>query len=299
MNAPERPEAPAAKKATPAAPSRRRRWLLITAIVAGTVLALLVVSWLGWAGYRAYKRARLPTDAPLIALSLDDFWLNRTGVTKPFFENALLNAEARMVELDFKDGGDPVDSKKVAKLLADVDGIILGGGGDVDPRLYGGDPQKASFVNRACDDFQLELIKQARARDIPILGVCRGCQLLNIAFGGTLKDLGDSPEVKKRHFMKEHDVFLAEDSRLARIMGKVEWKDFWSTHQQALDKLGKGVKAVAWADAERQEIEAVEITVEPWMIGVIWHPEREALRDHSLSLFQALVKQARARRTQK
>lgn len=295
MSTPERPEVPAAKKATPAAPSRRR-WLLITAIVAGTVLALLVVSWLGWAGYRAYKRAGLPPDAPRIALSLDNFLLNRTGVPKAMFETALLKAEARLVELDFKDGGDPVDSKKVAELLADVDGIILGGGGDVDPRLYGGDPQKASLVNRACDDFQLELIKQARARGIPILGVCRGCQLLNVAFGGTLKDLRDSPEEKDRHFLTQHDVFLAEDSRLARIMGKVAWEDFLSTHQQSIDKLGKGVQAVAWADADRQEIEAVEITVEPWMIGVIWHPEREALRDHSLSLFQALVKQARARR---
>ena len=295
MNAPERSEAPAAKTATPAAPARRR-WLRITAIVAGTVLALLVVSWLGWAGYRAYKRAGLPPDAPRIALSLDDFWLNQTGVSKATFETALLKVEARLIELDFKDGGDPVDSEKVAKLLADVDGIILGGGGDVDPRLYGGDPQKASFVNRACDDFQLELIKQARARGIPLLGVCRGCQLLNIAFGGTLKDLGDSPEEKDRHFMTQHDIFLAKDSHLARIMGKVEWKDFLITHQQSIDKLGKGVQAVAWADAERQEIEAVEITAEPWMIGVIWHPEREALRNHSLSLFKALVKQARARR---
>ena len=104
MRAPEQSETAPLKEDSPAATPRRRRWLLITAIVAGTVVALLVVSWLGWGGYRAYKSAGLPPDAPRIALSLGDFWLNRTGVTKATFETALLKAEARLVELDFSDG---------------------------------------------------------------------------------------------------------------------------------------------------------------------------------------------------
>lgn len=275
--------------------ARPRRWRKRVLRVLGSLLLIALALFGAYHLYRSRLYASLAADAPRIGISLDGFWFNQTGLTYGAFDIAVLRAGGRLVELDFKAAGDPVDPERVAAMLDRIDGLILGGGGDVDPRLYGGDPAKAEHVSRRWDDFHLELIRQARARKIPLLGVCRGCQILNVSRGGTLKDLRDEPDVRARHYLplKGHPLHIQPDERLARVLKQTEFESVMSTHQQAVDKLGRGVRAVAWADEGRNEIEAIELSGDAWTIGIMWHPERESVTDEmQLNLFRALVEHA-------
>jgi putative glutamine amidotransferase len=267
----------------------RGRILKGLGILVGIVLVLLVAAKV----YRGCLHRSLPDDAPRIGLALDDFWFNRTGIVASAFDVSIARAGGRMVELDFRDAGDPLDPEKVARILDEIDGLILGGGGSVDPDLYGEERKEGEPADRLCDEFALELIRQADARKIPFVGICRGCEILNVAYGGTLKDL--DPDVRARHFLplEGHDLFVDEESRLAEILGRTEFEGVLSTHLMGLDRLGDRVRPVAWADRERTEVEAIEITGADWIFGLLWHPERETLGDEMhLSLFRALVEKA-------
>jgi putative glutamine amidotransferase len=260
--------------------------------VAAAVVAGLLI--------HGHLRSTVPEDAPTIGLSLDRFWLNQIGVTRPLFDQALARVGARLVVLAPTAGGEPVDSARVRALVASVDGIILGGGGDVDPALYGGDPESAAMVDRLCDNFQLELITHARSQETPILGICRGLQLINVAHGGTLRSLGFDADLEDRHFLNfaGHDLHIEAESSLAEIMGGVLFSKIMSTHRQGLDLIGDGLRPVAWADAHRTEVEAVEAVDGSWMIAVMWHPERESIDDdRHLAPFHALARAARSRAT--
>lgn len=276
--------------------TRRRRWPKRVLSALGILLLLALSVFVAYRSFRSCLYRSLPEDAPRIGISLDGFWLNRTGLTYGAFDIALPRAGGRLVELDVAAAGDPVDPARVVWLLEGIDGLILGGGGNVDPDLYGGDPVQPGDVSRRHDDFDLELIRQARSRKIPVLGICRGCQILNVASGGTLKDLHDEPEIRARHFLPllGHPLHVEPAGRLARALKQTEFDGVMSTHQHGIDGLGAGVRAVAWADRERSEIEAIEITGANWVIGVMWHPERESVSDEmQLNLFRALVEQAR------
>ncbi|MCZ6602691.1 MAG: gamma-glutamyl-gamma-aminobutyrate hydrolase family protein, partial [Planctomycetota bacterium] len=279
--------------------SRPRQWPKRVLIALGIIILLALALFGAYRSYRNRLYRTLPEDAPRIGISLDSLWLNQTGLTYSAFDIALPRAGGRLVELDFTAAGDPVDPDRVAKMLDGIDGLILGGGGDVDPRLYSGDPSKSDHANRRYDDFDLELIRQAKARKIPVLGICRGCEILNVAFGGTLKDLQEEPEVRARHFLplQGHSLHVEAGGRLAGILKQTEFEGVMSTHGHAIDRLGRGVRAVAWADVDRKEIEAIEIAGAGWIIGIMWHPERESLTDEMhLNLFRALVEQARKNR---
>lgn len=164
--------------------------------------------------------------------------------------------------------------------LTGVDGVVLPGGGDVDPARYGGDTAAPCYdVNPAQDTLDLEIARAARARGIPILGVCRGLQVLNVAFGGTL--IEDLPVSSVRHTPGSdgcgglewtwHPVTVAAGSRL-RAEVDADEISVASGHHQAIGRLGEGL--VATAVAHDGVIEAIEHRDAP-IIAVQWHPEAD------------------------
>ena len=184
-------------------------------------------------------------------------------------------------------------------LLAGLDGIIFSGGADLHPRHYDGNPhhQEVQTPDEARDDFELALMAAVlRTPAVPMLGVCRGAQVMNVAMGGTLhehlRDLLDAdmhrPEAGG---WTTHDVNITPDSNLARYMD-VQTVHTVSGHHQALARVADGLSVVA--RAADGVVEAVEIGAHPWRLAVQWHPERSAAEDVTQQrLFDALVAFAR------
>jgi putative glutamine amidotransferase len=162
-----------------------------------------------------------------------------------------------------------------AALLARLDGVILAGGIDVDPRLYGSQPTEHSTVlDPVQDEWEIALTRRAVERGTPVLGTCRGHELLNVAFGGTLREHLEglsSPHHRRIIYPLQdrgHRVEMAVDSKLRELYGPTA--DVNSFHHQAVDRLGEGVRACAYAEDE--VVEAIEIEGAD-AIGVQWHPE--------------------------
>jgi len=187
-------------------------------------------------------------------------------------------------------GGIPVLLPPVSdaydRLVSTVDGLVLTGGADVEPARYGHDPHPATYVRPERDAFEFGLFAAARNAGKPVLGVCRGLQVMSVALGGTLTQ--HLPEARET---TEHQpapatfgrgtVTLAEGSRAAAILGP-ETKTL-CYHHQAIDRLGTGLEAVGWAGDGT--IEAAELPGE-FTLGVQWHPEQDT---DDVRLFQALV----------
>lgn len=157
-----------------------------------------------------------------------------------------------------------------------LDGLLFTGGGDVDPSRYGQQPSPfLGPVDAERDTWEMALVRAGLARRLPMLGICRGAQVMNVALGGTLvQHLPDTTTlehcVKERCSSPVHDVRVDGTSRLGAILltGSLRVN---SLHHQAVDLVGSGLSAVAWA--EDGTVEAVEARGPNRMIGVQWHPE--------------------------
>jgi putative glutamine amidotransferase len=184
-----------------------------------------------------------------------------------------------------------------------IDGLVLTGGGDIEPARFGEAAHpKTSLVSADRDALELELVDCALRDDVPLFGICRGLQVLNVALGGSLHQhvadtVGRSVEhsqSEKRHVPTHPVKLLAEGTRLGRILGTSELA-VNSFHHQALKRLGRGLREVAWAPD--QVVEAVEHEDQRrFVVAVQWHPED--LVDHDAAaraLFTAVVDAARAR----
>ncbi|MGA1361738.1 MAG: gamma-glutamyl-gamma-aminobutyrate hydrolase family protein [Ilumatobacteraceae bacterium] len=169
------------------------------------------------------------------------------------------------------------------------DALILLGGGDVDPRAYGHTENARLYgVDPAQDSFEIEAVRRAVEADIPVLAVCRGHQVLNVALGGTL--IQHLPSTAD-HRDTMHTVSVVPGSRVASAMGTHE-PLVHSFHHQAIDSLAPGLTVVA--TAADGTIEAVEHASAGWVVGVQWHPEDTAAEDApNQGLFDALVAAAR------
>jgi len=189
----------------------------------------------------------------------------------------------------------PAVEGEIPEALDVVDALILPGGGDIDPAHYGGMRHEANYgISTERDGFELGLARAALARpDLPVLCICRGLQLLNVALGGDLVShipdhFGDT--IAHRHPELRavvHPVRIDPKSRLAAILGATELS-VHSVHHQAVGRLGDGLRAVAWSPDG--VIEAVESDRHGFLIGLQWHPELAALDDaRQRRLFEELI----------
>jgi putative glutamine amidotransferase len=192
----------------------------------------------------------------------------------------------------------PLDAAAIEALLDRVDGVCLSGGPDIDPALYGAEPDAAlGPVEPPLDAAELALARAADARAMPILGVCRGAQLLNVARGGTLhQHLPDAVPAALEHRQPAeatavtHHVDVQPGSRLAGVLGATR-ADVNSFHHQGTRDLGRGLLAVAWAPDGT--VEAIEATDRGFALGVQWHVECLTDRPEHHAVFQAFVEACR------
>jgi putative glutamine amidotransferase len=194
--------------------------------------------------------------------------------------------------------------ERLDDLLARVDGLVLSGGGDVDPRHWGGpaDHPAVEYVNPERDELELHAVRFAVDHDLPTLAICRGAQVLNVALGGTLHAhvpdvVGDSVTHRREpKWDHPHEITAEPGSLVAEAMGTHHAVPA-SWHHQAIDQPAEGLTITA--RAPDGIIEAVEHAGHPWMLAVQWHPEITAAEDPTQqALFDELVDAIRLRSRQ-
>jgi putative glutamine amidotransferase len=186
----------------------------------------------------------------------------------------------------------PPSADGIEETLDALDGLILSGGSDLDPGLYGQEAhEKTSGVIEARDRAELALLEGALGRDMPVLAICRGTQVLNVARGGDLVQhlpevVGDDRHIQTPGTFADHDVALEEGTRLEALLG--DELAVKSHHHQGFGRVGDGLRVAARAGDGT--VEAVEDTSHSFAVGVLWHPEAS----DDLKLFQELVREAAA-----
>lgn len=184
----------------------------------------------------------------------------------------------------------PMDDA-VEETLDALHGLVLSGGTDIDPGAYGEEPHAETTITHPHRDrAELTLLEAALARELPVLAICRGMQMLNVLHGGNLHQhlpelVGHEGHRQTAGVFSEHSVQLQEGSTTAAILGaRAAVK---SSHHQGLERVGEGLDVVGWADDG--SVEAIEDRARRFAVGVLWHPEE----GEDKRLFEALVDQAR------
>jgi gamma-glutamyl-gamma-aminobutyrate hydrolase PuuD len=182
----------------------------------------------------------------------------------------------------------PLDG--VDEVLDRVDGLVFSGGSDLDPELYGADAHaETAGIVRERDDFEVTLMRAALERDLPVLAICRGSQVLNVARGGDIlqhlpDEVGHERHRETPGVFSEHDVGVLDGTRLAEVVG--DRTSVKSHHHQGFGRLGEGLREAARDDDGT--LEAVEDPSRRFALGVLWHPEA----GEDAALFEALVREA-------
>jgi putative glutamine amidotransferase len=274
-----------------------KRWLRRIAIALAVLVAIYILFRLI---YPAWINTLLPPDAPRIAFSLDNSLLGRIGITDATYQRVMTAAGGRLITLRPDAAGVPFSPESIKALLEEekIDGILLTGGGDVDPNLYGGDPNTTMLVHRLRDDFEIALIRVARQQGLPMLGICRGCQILNVALGGTVRNLRKEQNVKSLHLvLKGHAVDLNPDSTLAETLGVAHLAKVVSLHGNSVGESAAEVTVAATGPGG--VIEAIETDSagqKGWIVGIQWHPELTLDKQVQQKVFKSLVERARTAR---
>jgi putative glutamine amidotransferase len=239
----------------------------------------------------------MPRPTIAITCSVGDIrsgdWDEHAAFAPIAYVRAVQRAGARAILLvaDEQDAADP------RELLASVDGVILSGGGsDVAPHQYGQERHEQTAAEEpGRDDFELALARAARERDLPLLGICRGMQLLNVAYGGTLHQhlpdvlAHDEHRVLPAGFAR-HEVRVEAGSLAAAATGATT-EAVLSHHHQGPAKIGEGLRVSGRASLD-DSAEAIEDPAARFLLGVLWHPEE----DERSRVVGALVDAARERR---
>ncbi len=240
--------------------------------------------------------------APLVALVADRKsvtsgpWVDVPNDTIPHSFNAALEAAGAATlmipALEIHLG-------TIERVLEAVDGVLLPGGRDIDAALYGATAHDENDAPlRVRDDLETALVRGAVERGMPVLGLCRGMQVINVALGGSLEQhLADrlemTPHRDRVGDFTEHRVHLDPGSRLDGIIGASGF-GIASHHHQAVDRLGEGLVPSAWADDG--VVEAVELRSPAFCLGVQWHPEQRSSAE-SERIFASFAEAARVYRT--
>lgn len=185
-------------------------------------------------------------------------------------------------------------------VVRSVDGLLLAGGGDVQPTIYGAAAHPSfSAAEQGRDEFEIELVRRAADADLPLFAICRGIQVLNVARGGTLvQDIPDEVAGNIDHYVRQprfaiaHDIWMAPGSTLERLMRerveRAEECQVNSRHHQAVKNLGKGL--VASATAPDGVVEAIEDPTLRFCLGVQWHPENFYRTGEFRALFEGFIR---------
>lgn len=185
----------------------------------------------------------------------------------------------------------PPAADAVEETLDGLDGLVFSGGSDLDPELYGQEAHEETLgIVRERDDAELALLSGALERDMPVLAICRGSQVLNVARGGDLVQhlpevVGDEKHKHTPGVFADHEVDLVAGTRVQTLLG--DRAPVKSHHHQGFGRLGEGLQESA--RAEDGTIEAVEDPSQRFAVGVLWHPEA----GEDFALFQGLVHEAR------
>jgi putative glutamine amidotransferase len=216
-------------------------------------------------------------------------WVEQSAVVPLAYVNAVERAGGRPLVV-------PPSEEGIEETLDVLDGIVFSGGSDLHPELYDADRHpETQDVREERDRAELALLRAALERDLPVLAVCRGSQVLNVSRGGDL--VQHLPEVvgHERHKHRpgefsDHEVRLDVETRVGGLLG--ERAPVKSHHHQGFGRIGEGLREVGWADDGT--VEALEDPSMRFVIGVLWHPEE----GEDLALFEALVEQARSYRAE-
>ena len=171
-------------------------------------------------------------------------------------------------------------------MLRHFDGVLLPGGGDVDPRRYGQEPSAEQLYGIVSehDEVELAVVAAVLELEVPMLAICRGMQVLNVAMGGTLQqDIGG-----ESHWFAHHEVALDAGSRLAKAIGGETVTAAHCVHHQALDRVAEGLVMVG--HTSDGIVHACESAGDAWVVATQWHPEDTSATDaQQQSLFTALI----------
>lgn len=215
------------------------------------------------------------------------YWDADAALVPAAYVHAVARAGGRPVLL-------PPEEHAVEETLDAIDGLLLPGGSDLDPELYDQEPHGETFgVVPERDRAELALLEAALERDMPVLAVCRGSQVMNVARGGDLVQhlpdvVGDAKHKRTPGTFADHHVTLETGTRLASLLG--DRAPVKSHHHQGFGRLGDGLRVAAHADDGT--VEAVEDPAQRFALGVLWHPEA----GEDSKLFEELVREARAYR---
>ncbi|WP_147127100.1 gamma-glutamyl-gamma-aminobutyrate hydrolase family protein [Shimia ponticola] len=174
-----------------------------------------------------------------------------------------------------------------------VDGVIVGGGDDISPTLYGAELAMEARLDPGRDAIERDIVCRAWEDNIPMLGICRGAQMINVALGGTLDQdaYASFGAVNYKTILPRKTVHVNGASRLAAITGTDDLK-VNALHTQAVDELASGIRVAA--SDESGMVQAIERIKDPFLLGVQWHPEHLIYAHRQRAIFKALVEAARA-----
>ena len=177
-----------------------------------------------------------------------------------------------------------------------VDAVIIGGGDDISPELYGGRLIRSARLDPARDAMEQGIVARAFERDMPVMGICRGSQMLNVALGGSLHQDAYATHRDSRRYrtiLPRKTVCIEQGTRLADLVGPAPMR-INALHSQAVNRLGRGLRVAATDPGGM--VQAIERVRDPFAIGVQWHPEHLFYAQRQQQLFRALVTAAGAAR---
>ena len=236
----------------------------------------------------------------------------RIGLSACFFHSdpkravfkgkTLLYTEESLAHWVFRCGGlpyvvpTPPEGNLIQDQVQDLDGLLLVGGSDVSPHSYGQSAMKPEWEGDYIrDQYEIALIREFVRQKKPVFGVCRGMQILNVAFGGTLyQDISSQVPGAFVHRaweiydQNQHDIVLEDNSLLEKLCGLQNSRRVNSVHHQGIDTLAKGFLVEAKSKPDHI-IEAIRFTEEPFVYGVQWHPEFQTWKDDSWFQIEPLV----------